>query len=81
MKLISIENISQKHTELTLGGAWKPVTCVTPQPIAVIIPYRGRPSHLAVLMNNLHDFLQRQNAHYQIFLVEQVFITIRVSIN
>lgn len=74
MEVTSLIHTSNQHPELTPGGAWKPVTCVQRYPIAVIIPYRDRESHLAVMMNNLHDFLQRQNAHYRIFVVEQVYL-------
>merc|ERR1712012_270793 len=38
---------------------------------AVIIPYRNRPHHASVLLPYLHAFLQGQDRHYRIMLVEQ----------
>ncbi|VDK49827.1 unnamed protein product [Cylicostephanus goldi] len=40
--------------------------------MAVIIPYRNRPMHLPILLNNFHPFLTDQELDYSIFVVEQV---------
>lgn len=54
------------------GGIWHPPDCVARQRVAVIIPYRDRAEHLAVLLIVLHTMLQRQLLHYTVFVVEQV---------
>ena len=69
----SLAKVSAKHQKLSPGGEWESTSCEQRYPIAIIIPFRNRTEQLAVLMNNLHDFLQRQNAHYHIFVVEQVW--------
>ena len=54
-----------------LGGYWKPPDCVTRSKIGVIIPYRDRFVHLAILLRNLHLILQKQLIEYRIFVTEQ----------
>jgi hypothetical protein len=54
-----------------LGGHWKPSDCVSRSKLAVIIPYRDRFVHLAILLRNLHLILQRQMIEYRIFVTEQ----------
>lgn len=69
----TLQEVAASHNHLAVGGSWKPHSIAEPpQKVALIIPYRDRPLHLAILMNNLHDFLQKQNVHYQVFVVEQV---------
>ncbi|KAF2359748.1 Galactosyltransferase N-terminal [Trinorchestia longiramus] len=60
-----------RHPELLLGGRWRPPHCQSRHKVAVIIPYRARPQHLAMLLRHLHSFLQRQQLDYGIFVVEQ----------
>lgn len=61
-------------TELNIdeGGRWRPTICKSHFHVAIIIPNRGRDSQLSVLLNHLHQFLQKQLIDYQIFVVEQV---------
>uniref|UniRef100_A0A183BN73 Beta-1,4-N-acetylgalactosaminyltransferase n=1 Tax=Globodera pallida TaxID=36090 RepID=A0A183BN73_GLOPA len=56
---------------MTKGGEWKPRECVAQQKIAIMIPYRNRPEHLRGLLAKLIPFLQRQQANFRIFVVEQ----------
>ena len=52
-------------------GLWKP-NCHATDRLAVIIAYRNRDAHLRVLLKHLHPFLQRQQADYGIYVVDQV---------
>ena len=38
--------------------------------MAIIVPFRDRPDHLRIFLNNMHPYLMRQRLHYKIFLVE-----------
>ncbi|XP_013389194.1 beta-1,4-galactosyltransferase 4 [Lingula anatina] len=70
-------NVTGKLFEnLSPGGAWQPTSCVPRDHVAVIIPYRDRQEHLDILLQNLHPFLQSQNIHYEIFVIEQAPSTI-----
>ncbi|XP_046558093.1 beta-1,4-N-acetylgalactosaminyltransferase bre-4-like, partial [Haliotis rubra] len=52
-------------------GYHQPAGCAFPQRLAIIIPYRDREVNLKILLNNLHRVLQKQQAEYAIFVVEQ----------
>lgn len=52
-------------------GSWQPSECQPRWNTAVIIPYRNRPSHLAVFLRNIIPFLQMQQLQFSIILVEQ----------
>ncbi|XP_013382383.1 beta-1,4-N-acetylgalactosaminyltransferase bre-4-like [Lingula anatina] len=58
--------------DVTPGGSWFPKTCDALSHVAVIIPFRDRQTHLEILLQNLHPFLQHQKIHYTIFVIEQV---------
>lgn len=53
------------------GGQWKPLNCHPLFNVAIILPYRNRPTQLAIFMNFIHPFLQSQNLDYRIFVIEQ----------
>ncbi|XP_067676419.1 beta-1,4-N-acetylgalactosaminyltransferase bre-4-like [Haliotis asinina] len=53
------------------GGYHRPRDCESPKRLAIIIPFRDREENLKVLLNNLHRVLQKQQAEYAIFVVEQ----------
>ena len=55
---------------LELGGEWRPKSCMAKNKIAIIIPHRDRLENLKILINNLHVFLQNQQAHYKIYITE-----------
>ncbi|XP_018027580.1 beta-1,4-N-acetylgalactosaminyltransferase bre-4 [Hyalella azteca] len=61
----------RRHPELLLGGKWRPLECQSRHKVAIIIPYRSRAAHLAILLRHLHPFLQKQQLDYSIFVVEQ----------
>ena len=70
----SWHSLNQHHPLVHHSGSYMPEECTARQRIAIIIPYKGREQQLKVLLNNLHPFLQRQQAHYTIFVVEPVNI-------
>lgn len=65
------ENLLLNST-LREGGWWQPVGCIARHHVVVIIPYRDRAAHLAILLSYLHPILQKQMLDYRIVVVEQV---------
>ena len=61
-----------QHTELVIGGKWKPSHCHARAKIIIIIPFRDREEHLRIFLNHMHPILQRQLLDYRIIVVEQV---------
>ncbi|XP_067681327.1 beta-1,4-N-acetylgalactosaminyltransferase bre-4-like [Haliotis asinina] len=68
---LDLERTLNASTTLAHGGYHRPVGCTSPQRLAIIIPYRDREVNLKILLNNLHRVLQKQQAEYAIFVVEQ----------
>lgn len=69
---VSFDQLETEHPELEPGGHFKPANCKAVQKVAVIIPYRAREDHLRKFLHNIHPFLQKQQAEYVIYVVEQV---------
>ena len=55
------------------GGRWKPRTCAARHKIAIIVPYRNRERELGIFLRHMHPFLQRQQVHYSIYIIEQTY--------
>lgn len=53
-------------------GVFKPPDCIARESVAILIPHRSRERHLLYLMHHLHPFLQRQQLHYAIYVIQQV---------
>lgn len=68
---VDIAMVERLHPELSPGGRWSPPSCQSRHRVALIMPYRAREAHLAMLMRHLHPFLQRQQLDYTIVVVEQ----------
>ncbi|XP_046348978.2 beta-1,4-N-acetylgalactosaminyltransferase bre-4-like [Haliotis rufescens] len=68
---IELETTLNASKTLLPGGYHQPLGCASPQRLAIIIPYRDREVNLKILLNNLHRVLQKQQAEYVIFVVEQ----------
>lgn len=64
--------IIANNPELLPGGVGRPHDCVARHKVVVILPYRDREMHLAILLSHLHPILQRQQLDYRIVVVEQV---------
>ncbi|KAF3860515.1 hypothetical protein F7725_000770 [Dissostichus mawsoni] len=54
-----------------LGGHYRPPDCEPRHHTAIVVPYRNRQIHLRALLYHLHPFLQRQQIHYSIYIVQQ----------
>lgn len=65
-----LENLV-KRTNIKSGGSWKPDKCISQHHVAIVVPYRDRQFQLNLFLAHMHPFLQFQNLHYQIFVVEQ----------
>ncbi|KAG8450084.1 hypothetical protein GDO86_002635 [Hymenochirus boettgeri] len=67
----SLRKIQIKNPHVKPGGKFSPRHCFGRYRTAIIIPQRNRESHLRMLLYYLHPFLQRQQLHYAIFVVNQ----------
>ncbi|XP_060551668.1 beta-1,4-N-acetylgalactosaminyltransferase bre-4-like [Ruditapes philippinarum] len=56
------------------GGHYIPA-CKQEEKVAIIVPYRDRENHLQILLYHLHTFLQKQQLHYAVFVVEMAYPT------
>jgi len=54
------------------GGHWRPENCESRYKVAIIVPYRDRYKHLLLFLNHMHNFLQKQQLDYAIYIIEQV---------
>ncbi|KAK7602523.1 hypothetical protein V9T40_008112 [Parthenolecanium corni] len=54
-----------------LGGEWQPKNCTSRFLVAIIVPYRAREKHLHKFLSFMHRFVQSQNIHYKIYVIEQ----------
>lgn len=57
-------------------GEYEPPDCTARQSVAILIPHRNRERHLLYLLHHLHPFLQRQQLHYAIYVIQQVMLLI-----
>ncbi|KAG3255745.1 beta-1,4-galactosyltransferase 3-like, transcript variant X1 [Ictidomys tridecemlineatus] len=69
---LTMEKAVEKNPLVRLGGQYKPPDCWTWHHTAVVVPYYGQAQHLQQLLFHLHPFLQRQQLHYAIYVVNQV---------
>ena len=46
--------------------------CESKHNVAIIVPYRDRLPNLLVFLNNMHEFLAKQQITYGLFLVEPI---------
>nr|XP_020454332.1 beta-1,4-galactosyltransferase 4 [Monopterus albus] len=67
MKLKDVESENKGVTE----GQYKPSDCTARQSVAILIPHRNRERHLLYLLCHLHPFLQRQQLHYAVYVIQQ----------
>uniref|UniRef100_UPI0037E9A256 beta-1,4-galactosyltransferase 3 isoform X1 n=1 Tax=Semicossyphus pulcher TaxID=241346 RepID=UPI0037E9A256 len=69
---LTLEEIRQRNPLVSLGGRYRPPDCEPRHHTAIVVPYRNRQTHLRALLYHLHPFLQRQQIHYSIYIVQQV---------
>lgn len=75
MTLKDVENDNKGVTE----GKYEPTDCTARQSVAILIPHRNRERHLLYLLHHLHPFLQRQQIHYGIYVIQQVLLKLMHS--
>lgn len=61
----------QMENKAVAKGEYEPPDCSARQSVAILIPQRSRERHLLYLMHHLHPFLQRQQLHYAIYVIQQ----------
>ena len=72
MEILPLSNVAAKlQARVGQGGEGKPINCSSNHEVALIVPYRKRPTQLAVFLNNIHLMLNKQQIHYRIYLVNQ----------
>lgn len=69
---LSLEEIRRRNPLVSPGGHYQPPDCRPQHHTAIVVPYRNRQNHLRALLYHLHPFLQRQQIHYSIYIVQQV---------
>lgn len=76
VKTLSSEQLDViKQSDVSSGGEWMPKDCIPQHHTAIIVCYRNRPEQLQIFLYHMHSFLQKQNMHYQIYIIEQTFNT------
>ncbi|XP_069832755.1 beta-1,4-galactosyltransferase 1-like isoform X1 [Dendropsophus ebraccatus] len=71
-KNVSIKDIMSVNSHLQEGGRGKPKNCKARQKTAIIIPFRNREPHLSIWLYYMLPFLQKQQADFGIYVVEQI---------
>lgn len=62
----------EMENKVVAKGVYKPPDCIARESVAILIPHRSRERHLLYLMHHLHPFLQRQQLHYAVYVIQQV---------
>ncbi|KAM9329238.1 beta-1,4-galactosyltransferase 1 [Gastrophryne carolinensis] len=68
---VDLENVRKANPEVKEGGRYKPSNCKALQKVALIIPFRNRDEHLKYWLYYLHQFLQRQQLDYGVYVINQ----------
>ncbi|XP_063243395.1 beta-1,4-N-acetylgalactosaminyltransferase bre-4-like [Bacillus rossius redtenbacheri] len=66
-----LEELERMFPSLLPGGRYRPSSCRARDRVAVVVPFRDRAQHLAILLRNLHPVLQRQQLDYGVYVIEQ----------
>ncbi|XP_076987018.1 beta-1,4-galactosyltransferase 3-like isoform X3 [Tamandua tetradactyla] len=69
---LTMEKVIKKNPLVKLGGEYWPPDCWTQHHTAIVVPHYGQAQHLQHFLFHLHPFLQRQQLHYDIYVVNQV---------
>ncbi|XP_025705321.2 beta-1,4-galactosyltransferase 3-like isoform X2 [Callorhinus ursinus] len=72
---LTMEQVLEKNPLVELGDQYWPPDCWTRHHTAVVVPCYGQDQHLRHLLFHLHPFLQHQQLHYAIYVVNQVHNT------
>lgn len=69
---LTLKDVESENKEVA-EGEHRPSDCTARQSVAILVPHRKREKHLLYLLYHLHPFLQRQQLHYAIYVIHQVF--------
>lgn len=72
-KMVSDKQLDSIKQNISSGGEWMPTNCISQHHTAIIVCYRNRTEQLQTFLYHMHSFLQKQNLHYQIYVIEQTF--------
>lgn len=72
-KVVSSKQLDIIKQLVSLGGEWMPKDCLSEHHTAIIVCYRNRTEHLQIFLYHIHSFLQKQNIHYKIYVIEQTY--------
>lgn len=66
-----LSSLATKYS-ISEGGYYKPSMCTPRHKVAIVIPFRNRAEQLKIFLQNIHEFLIKQQIEYQIFVVNQI---------
>ncbi|CAG9760610.1 unnamed protein product [Ceutorhynchus assimilis] len=71
--VIQVSDITKQQNYIAplFGGEFIPKHCVPLIKTAIVVPYRNRTEQLNIFVNYMHKFLQQQQIHYKLIVVEQ----------
>lgn len=72
-KIVTSKQLDTIKKFVSSGGEWMPKHCSPQHHTAIIVCYRNRTDQLQIFLYNIHSFLQKQNIHYQIYVIEQTY--------
>uniref|UniRef100_A0A3P9KBH8 Beta-1,4-galactosyltransferase n=1 Tax=Oryzias latipes TaxID=8090 RepID=A0A3P9KBH8_ORYLA len=67
---LKLKDVEMENADVS-RGEYEPPNCTARQSVAILIPHRDREKHLLYLLHHLHSFLQRQQLHYAIYIIQQ----------
>ncbi|KAF3706468.1 Beta-1,4-galactosyltransferase 4 [Channa argus] len=67
---LTLKDVERENKGVT-EGEYEPPNCAARHSVAILIPHRNRERHLLYLLHHLHPFLQRQQLHYAIYVIQQ----------
>lgn len=67
---LTLKDVVTNNKEVR-DGEYEPSDCAARHSVAILIPHRSREKHLLYLLHHLHPFLQRQQLHYAIYVIQQ----------
>lgn len=70
---LKLKDVEMENADVS-RGEYEPPNCTARQSVAILIPHRDREKHLLYLLHHLHSFLQRQQLHYAIYIIQQVCV-------
>lgn len=72
-KKVSAYQLDTIKPLVSIGGEWMPKNCISQHHTAIMVCYRNRTEQLQIFLYHMHSFLQKQNIHYKIYVIEQTY--------